>query len=242
MADFHVFSDAEDLSQAAARLFIEQAHQALSKRGRFTVALSGGSTPERLFKILAAEPCWRAVPWDRTLVFWGDDRAVSPDNALSNYKLAHETLLAHVPIPEKNIVRIKGELGAVQAAESLRHDLVKTFGDQLLPRFDLVLQGMGIDGHTASLFPGTDALNSTDMVVPVIDPPADPKVDRVTFSFPLLNNARIALFLAVGENKRHIVSEIMNDPTARGRYPAARLEAEQTLWYVDEAAFGPSWV
>lgn len=238
MADFHVFADGEDLSQAAARLFIELSHKALDQRGRFTVALSGGSTPKRLFEMLAAEPCRSAIPWDRTLIFWGDDRAVAPDHEWSNYKLAMDALLAHVPIPEENILRIKGELGAADAAEDMRRNLVNAFGDQGLPRFDLVLQGMGGDGHTASLFPGTDALDATDWVVPVIDPPANPKVDRVTLTFPVLNAARVALFLAAGEGKRDKISEIMNDPTAQGRYPAARLEAEETLWYVDEAAFG----
>jgi len=238
MADFHVFADAEDLSQAAARLFIELSHRALEERGRFTVALSGGSTPKRLFQILSSEPLWRSIPWDRTLVFWGDDRAVGPDHELSNYKLAYDALLAHVPIPEQNILRIKGELGAIAASEAMRRDLANAFGDREIPRFDFMLQGMGTDGHTASLFPGTESLTATDWVVPVLDPPATPKVDRVTASFSVLNSARVALFLAAGENKQTLVSEIMNDPTASERYPAAALEAEETLWYVDEAAFG----
>ena len=238
MADFHVFADAEDLSRAAAELFIELAHRALESRGRFTVALSGGSTPKRLFELLADADHWRAVPWDRTLVFWGDDRAVAPDHEWSNYRLAHDALLAHVPIPEHNILRIKGELGAVDACEDMRRNLVNCFGDKKPPRFDLVLQGMGDDGHTASLFPGTEALDATDWVVPVIDPPANPKVDRVTLTFPVLDNARVALFLAAGKGKREIIREIVNDPTAPERYPAARLEAKKTLWYVDAAAFG----
>lgn len=237
MADFHVFTDTEDLSRAAARYFTALSHTALALRGRFTVALSGGSTPKRLFQILAEPPFAQAVPWDRTIVFWGDDRAVEPDHEWSNYKLAHDHLLAHVPIPEANIMRIKGELGAERAAEDMRRNLVNVFGDSELPRFDLALQGMGNDGHTASLFPGTDALNATDWVVPVFDPPADPAVDRVTLSFPVLNASRVALFLAAGQGKRDLIAEITNDPTAPERYPAARLEAEETVWYVDEPAF-----
>ncbi len=238
MADFHVFADIEDLSKAAVQLFIARSHAALDARARFTVALSGGSTPKRFFEILASEPYWRAVPWDRTFIFWGDDRAVPPDDEQSNYKLAFDSLLSHVPIPDANIFRIKGELGVKKAAENMRRDLVNTFGDKEIPCFDLVLQGVGTDGHTASLFPGTTTLEATDWVVPVIDPPATPKIDRVTLSFPVFNNARTALFLAAGKNKQSLVSEIMNDPTAPDRYPAARLEGEETIWYVDEAAFG----
>lgn len=238
MADFVVFGDVEEMSQAAAGLFVELAHKALGERGRFTVALSGGSTPKRLFELLASEPHWRAIPWDRTFIFWGDDRAVAPDHEWSNYKLAQDALLAHIPIPEGNILRIKGELGAAEAAEDMRRNLVNMFGDQDIPCFDLVLQGMGDDGHTASLFPGTEALNATDWVVPVFNPPANPKVDRVTLSFSTLNNARVALFLVAGEGKQHIIRDIVNNPTAPDRYPAARLEARETIWYVDEAAFG----
>lgn len=238
MADFHIFTDGEDLSRAAARLFTNLSHKALGLRGRFVVALSGGSTPRRFFQLLAESPFRQAVPWDRTVILWGDDRAVGPDHEWSNYRLAHEALLAHVPVREENVLRIKGELGAQRAAEDMRRNMVNVFGDQRVPRFDFVLQGMGGDGHTASLFPGTEALEATEWVVPVFDPPADPKVDRVTLTFPVLNAARMALFLAAGEGKRGKLSEIMNDPTAVDRYPAARLEAEETVWYVDRAAFG----
>lgn len=238
MADFLVFTDPEELSLAAAGLFVEVAHSSLEQRGRFVVALSGGSTPKRMFEILAGEPFRSAVPWDRTIFFWGDDRVVPPDHEHSNYKMANEALLTRVPVKEENILRIQGELGAEKAAEDMRRNMVNIFGDKGLPRFDLVLQGMGTDGHTASLFPGTDSLDATEWVVPVFDPPANPKVDRVTLSFPVLNNARTALFLAAGAGKKDLISEIMSDPDAVDRYPAARIEAEETLWYVDEAAFG----
>lgn len=238
MAEFLIFSDPEELSLAAAGLFVELAHKSLGTRGRFIVALSGGSTPRQLFELLAGEPFRSAIPWDRTLVFWGDDRVVSPDHDQSNYKLANDTLLKHVPIPETNIFRIRGELGPDKAAEDMRRNMVNIFGDKDIPQFDLVIQGMGTDGHTASLFPGTEALEAANWVVPVSDPPADPKVDRVTLTFPVLNNARTALFLAAGKSKQSLIEEIMNDPTAAERYPAARLEAEETVWYIDQAASG----
>ncbi len=237
MVDFHVFADKEEMSQVTASLFVAIAISAVAQHGRFALALSGGSTPKRLFEILANEYA-ESFPWDKTIVFWGDDRAVGPDHEWSNYKLAYDNLLAHVDVPKKNIFRIKGELGAVEAANVMQQDLIAVFGADETPRFDIVLQGMGDDGHTASLFPGTDALNATDWVVPVVNPPANPAVDRVTLSFTVLNAARLAIFLAAGEGKRIILSEIMNDPTASERYPAACVEAEETVWYVDEAAFG----
>lgn len=238
MADFHVFTNTEDLSQAAADYVAELATEAIRLRGRFVVALSGGSTPRRLFELLADAPYKEQIQWDKVVILWGDDRAVAPDNEFSNYRLAATSLLMHVDVPEKQVLRIRGELGADQAAVVMENDLVDVFGDTELPRFDLVLQGMGGDGHTASLFPGIEALESDKWVVPVIDPPANPKVDRVTLTLPVLNNARLALFLAAGESKRKIISEIMNDPDAGDRYPAARVEAEKTVWFVDEAAFG----
>lgn len=237
-ADFLFFTDMEELSQAAASLFVELALQAVETRGQFTVALSGGSTPKRMFELLAAPPFREAVPWEQVIVFWGDDRAVPPDHDYSNYKLAYDNLLGLVPVVDKNIYRVQGELGADEATAIMRNDLADVFGIAKLPRFDLVLQGMGTDGHTASLFPGTDSLEATDWVVPVHDPPATPKVDRVTLSFPVLNNARTALFLAAGSSKQTIIAEIMSDPSAGERYPAARVEAESTLWYIDHSALG----
>jgi len=237
MAAFHVCKNPEELSLAAARAFIDCACRAVDQRGRFIVALSGGSTPRRLFQILSEAGNRRALPWDKTLIFWGDERAVGPDHAWSNYRLAKDHLLVHVPVREENIFRIKGELGATGAARDIHQHMLTVFGEAGVPRFDLALQGMGSDGHTASLFPGTDALTSAEWVVPVIDPPATPEVDRITMTFPVLNAARLVLFLVAGAEKRHIISAIRNDPAAPDRYPAACVAAEQTLWYVDEEAY-----
>ncbi|WP_419786224.1 6-phosphogluconolactonase [Pseudodesulfovibrio sp.] len=237
MADFHVFEDTAAVSEAVARLFTDMSHKALGERGRFTVALSGGATPVPLFQRLTF-PTWRnAIPWDRILFFWGDDRAVGPHHEYSNYRRARVTLLDHVPVVEQNVVRIRGELGAEKACEQLIRDLETAFGTETLPRFDLVIQGMGMDGHTASLYPGHKELESKEWAVPVTDPAADPKVDRVTFTLPVFNNARTALFMATGAGKAPLIRDIVNDPTAPDRYPAARIDAEETLWYVDENAF-----
>lgn len=240
MADFHVFADVEDQSRAAAGLVIRRSHRALEERGRFVLALSGGTGPVRLMELLAEEPFRGAVPWDRTLVFWGDDRAVGPEHEASNYRQARELLLSRVPVPESNILRIRGELGAPEAADDLRRTLADCFDGGEPPVFDLMIQGMGPDGHTASLFPGAAALSSRDWVEPVLDPGTEPKLPRVTMTLPVLNAARTVLFLVAGEAKRSLVSEIMNDPAAAERYPAAMVEARETLWYLDEAAFGPT--
>lgn len=238
MADFHVFNDEAAAVEAAARLFTELSHRALEERGRFTVALSGGSTPAPLFQLLASSPWWDAIPWDRIVFFWADDRAVGPDHEQSNFRTARMILLDNVPVREENVVRIRGELGAEEAAEALDRDLVDGFGADGLPRFDLVLLGLGTDGHTASLFPGDPALQSAKRAAPVMDPAADPAVDRVTLTLDVLNNARTALFLVTGRAKRDVVTAIVDDPAAPDSYPAARVEASETLWYVDEAAFG----
>lgn len=237
MVDFHVFSDHEELSQVTASLLVAAALEAIAVHGTFTIALSGGSTPERLFEILATEHK-DTIPWDKTIIFWGDDRVVPPDHEWSNYRMAYDLLLSKVPIPEENIFRIKGELGPEEAAKDMLANLITIFGDEEIPQFDIVLQGMGDDGHTASLFPGDSALTATDWVVPVFNPPADPAVDRVTLTFPVLNAARLAVFMASGESKQQLLQEIMNDPTAPERYPAACVEAQETVWYIDEAAFG----
>lgn len=238
MIDFHIFPNSEELSRMAAGFIVERARQAVAARGRFTIALSGGSTPRRLLEVLASAPFIDEDFWPNTVVFWGDDRAVGPDHEHSNYRLANETLLRNVQVAKENIFRIKGELGARKAAQVMRNDLSDVFGEGVVPRFDLVLQGMGGDGHTASLFPGTDSLDAVDWVVPVLDPPANPQVDRVTLTFPALNAARTALFLVAGEAKQPLVQTIMSDPEAVDSYPAARVEAEETVWFVDEAAFG----
>jgi len=240
MANFMIFDTLDELSFNAAETFIELASEAVDRHGRFVLALSGGSTPRRMFELLAESKNMNRILWDRTFIFWGDDRAVPPDHEWSNYRMAREALLSRVSIPDANVYRILGERGAEQAALIMQGDLVRVFGEDPLPQFDLVLQGMGSDGHTASLFPGTEALDATGWVVPVINPPANPAVDRVTMTFPLLNNARTALFLVAGKDKKAVMDEILNDPTADERYPAARINAQATLWYLDKAAFKDS--
>jgi len=238
MAEFHVFKDTAAMTEAAARLFTDLAHRALSARGRFTVALPGGTTPVPLFQRLTFSPWREAIPWDRIVFFFGDERAVDADDEQSNFRTARVTLLDHVPVPAENVVRIRGELGAQGAAAALREDMVSAFGPDGTPRIDLIILGMGLDGHTASLYPGHKALGAQDWVVPVTDHTGSPGVDRVTLTLPVLCAARTVLFLATGPAKAGLIAELATDPAAGERYPAAMVEAESTLWYVDKAAYG----
>ena len=237
MPEFHVFRDTAEVSEAAAALFTDLAHRALSERGRFTVALPGGTTPVPLFQRLTFSPWREAIPWDRIVFFWGDDRAVGPDREQSNYRMARVTMLDHVPVKEENVLRIRGELGAENAAEALRADLAGAFGHGGIPRFDLIILSMGLAGDTASLYPNHPALKATDWAVPVPAREGSHDSDRVTMTLPVLNAARTVLFMATGPAKAKIIADLAADP-ASDRYPAGRVEAENTLWYVDEAAFG----
>lgn len=232
MGQVTIFEDAEALSHAAASFFVQASHRALERNGRFSVALSGGSTPKRMYELLADERYWRAVPWDRTHLFWGDERAVGPDHEHSNYRLAYEAFIQAVPIPEANVHRIKGELGAGAGADDYARELVNFYGG-VLPSFDLALMGLGTDGHTASLFAGSEALDSGGFAAQVPNPPVDPRVDRVTLTFPAFAGAHTALFLVTGENKRGVLAGVLDGD---GQYPATRFKAQRVLWYADQAA------
>ncbi|WP_147818934.1 6-phosphogluconolactonase [Salidesulfovibrio onnuriiensis] len=235
MGQVTIFEDAEALSHAAASFFVQASHRALERNGHFSVALSGGPTPKRFYELLADERYWRAVPWDRTHLFWGDDRAVGPEHEHSNYRLAHEAFIRHVPLPEANVHRVRGELGAAAAAEDYSQELVNFFGGDTPPAMDLAIMGIGDDGHTASLFSGSEALAATDYVMPVFDPPAAPRVDRVTLTFPAFAAAHTALFLVTEENKRDVLAGVLNgDP----QYPASRFQAQRVIWYAGQAVAG----
>src|SRR5262245_47883864 len=162
-------SNATELARAAAAEFVSRAVMSVQASGRFSVALSGGTTPKIVYSLLASDPSLRAqAPWDRIHFFWGDERHVPPDHGDSNYRMAREAMLASVPVPNANIHRIKAEYADPQsAADEYEADLQAFFelGPNDLPRFDLVLLGMGPDGHTASLFPGTEALQERERLV-----------------------------------------------------------------------------
>jgi 6-phosphogluconolactonase len=238
-----VFPDAEALSHAAAAMIEEAAAIATTTRGRFTIALSGGSTPRTLYQILAADYATR-LPWAVTHVFFGDERCVPPDHAGSNYAMARESLLARIPGLESRTRRIEGERppgdAASRYAEMLHREFPSIAGTPAMT-FDVLLLGVGSDGHTASLFPGRAALSERSRWALATEAPPEAEVtDRVTLTFPALDAARTTLILCAGAGKRPIVAQIRAAGARAGdRYPVARVTARGTVhWLLDHAAAG----
>ncbi len=243
MREESVFPDADALSHAAAAMISEAAAIAMTARGRFTIALSGGDTPQNLYRVLATEYATQ-VPWDATHVFFGDERCVPPDHPDSNYGMAREALLARIPGLESRTRRIEGERpagdGASRYAEMLHREFPHTAGTPPTT-FDILLLGVGTDGHTASLFPGSPALSERSRWALATQAPAGAAVtNRVTLTFPALDAARTTLILCAGAGKRAIVAQIRAALAHAGeRYPVARVTARGTVhWLLDEAADG----
>jgi len=236
--DIRIFKDSDTLSKAATDIFIQAARHAIEARGRFLVALSGGGTPSGLYRLLANEPYRSEVNWKKTFVFWGDERCVHPDDPGSNYHQAYEILLKHVPLPKENILRVEGELQPEQASDAYAQTL-KVFATPGLdwPRFDLVLLGMGEDGHTASLFPGSPVEASSPTLAVTGHYQGRP-ANRVTLTPLVFNSARKVLFLVTGEGKAVTLSRVLSDVLNQEQFPAQRIQPTdgQVIWLVDEAA------
>lgn len=223
------FNDAAALAEDAARRFARAAQEAVAARSRFMVALAGGSTPAGLYRLLAGEPWRNVIAWDRTLIFFGDERCVPPDHPDSNYRMARETLLDHAAIPAANVFPMRcaaAEEAAQQAADYAR-TLTAAFNlaAGAAPRFDLLLLGMGDDGHTASLFPGMPALDETQPLVVATAVPAyvRPLVTRLTLTLPVLNAAAHVMFLVAGEKKRAALDAVLAGPEPANPLPARRV-------------------
>jgi 6-phosphogluconolactonase len=242
-SEIRILADAKALTWAAAEEFARRAEEAVRDSGAFTVALSGGSTPKALFRLLAGEGdgAFRGrVPWGSVRVFWGDERHVPPDHPDSNYRMTCDTLLSRVPIPPENIHRIQGEEPeAEKAAEAYEQALCRVFrvAEGQLPRFDLVLLGMGPDGHTASLFPGTPALHERKRLV-VAQWIEKLQTRRITLTVPVLNNAALVVFLVSGAEKAETLREVLLGEYRPERFPAqlVRPTDGRLLWLVDQAA------
>jgi 6-phosphogluconolactonase len=229
------FPDPEATARAAADEVARRI--GAPRQGPFSLVLAGGSTPKRAYELLAAEH--RDLPWDTVHVFWGDERCVPPEDKDSNYAMAKAALLDRVPLPAANVHRIRGELGAEQAAAGCEKDLRAYFAGAAAPAFDLVLLGMGEDGHTASLFPGNAALAETRRWAVPVETTAKAPRWRVSLSMPAISSARRAIFLVTGAGKRAVLADIGADPSAAAaKYPAAAVRAEHVLWFVDAAAAG----
>jgi 6-phosphogluconolactonase len=249
-AEIRVYGDEQELALEAARYFARLADQYGVGAGRFTVALSGGSTPRTMFTLLAEEPFKTSVPWFSIYFFWVDERAVPPTHSGSNYRMAKETLLSKVPVPAENIFRIRGELDdREQTAREYSETLGQffTFGSGQLgtsplsgwPRFDLVLLGMGADGHTASLFPRTPALGVSDQIA-AANYVQKLHTHRITLTVPTINNARNVTFLVAGEDKAAALKTVVEGAEDSELYPSQLIRPRNgaLAWLVDEAAAG----
>ena len=235
--EVRIFKDLEELSRAAAEIFVEQFAQSIAERNRFLVALNGGNTPTRLFQLLATD-FRENVDWRNVHVFWGDERCVPPGDSGSSYGQARGALLSYVPIPDANIHRIKGELDPVEASKDYSL-ILKDFAPPPLewPRFDLVYLGMGEDGHTASLFPGSP-VDVPDPTLPVTVQYQDRPANRVTLTPVVFNSARLIVFMATGEKKAQTFAEVLSDSYNPELYPAQRIDPKEgrLIWLVDEDA------
>ena len=227
------------LAHGAAEFFIRLAGESIKTRGRFSVALSGGATPKMLYEALASAELIARVNWNRVYVFWGDERCVPPGDRESNYRLAYEALLLHAPIPPENVHRIHGELPPERAAQMYAKRLTEFFSliEFELPRFDLILLGLGTDGHIASIFPGSSALRETSrMVVEQYVEQLDSW--RVTITPPVINRAANVAFIVSGSEKAVVLREVLNGPYRPERYPAQMINliAGNLTWFLDDDA------
>jgi 6-phosphogluconolactonase len=236
-----VAEDPSGVAREAAGRFVSLASALIESRGRFSIGLSGGSTPRALYQLLASEPFRSAVRWQRVEVFWGDERAVPPSHPDSNFRMAQETLLDMVPIPADRIHRMPGDAddldgGAVAYEAEIARVLGGTAGD-VPPAFDLILLGLGTDGHTASLFPGTRALAERHRWV-VTNHVPKLGADRLTLTWPILNRAANVLFLVSGPDKAPVLREVLEGPYDPERLPAqgVRPETGAPVWILDRAA------
>ena len=230
-----VCRDPAALFEVAAALFEEMAVTAVEARGSFAVALSGGSTPRGLYERLAGDAALRnRVPWTEIDWWWSDERHVPPDSPESNYRLAADTLLSRVPVTPWRVHRYRAEDPDARRV-AREYEFAIRCGFPSPPRFDLVLLGLGPDGHTASLFPGTAALAEREQLVVANDVPAL-KTVRLTFTLPLINDARAVIFLVAGEDKRTILASVLNGPARV--LPAQLVEPVdgELIWVVDAAA------
>lgn len=231
-----IYESLEELIQAAAEESVKRIREALSRQETCSLVLAGGSTPQPLYRLLATDYADR-IPWENLHLYWGDERFVPHDHAQSNYGMVRETLLKHISLPDRNIHPIPtNHLTAVDCAQAYAIHLQSGFRTEF-PAFDLVLLGMGADGHTASLFPGTDALREEESWVCASEAPEPPR-ERITLTYPVLNNARNVFFLVSGESKAGAVRNAFREASDRDACPAAfiRPEKGQAAWWLDRPA------
>jgi 6-phosphogluconolactonase len=235
--DARVFDDLDSLSQNALEELLRVLGEAVTQRGRFAIALAGGHTPSRMYSLWAKDEYRERTPWKHVHLFWGDERYVATDDPLSNYRMTRETLIARVPIPPENVHPMPTNFVRPEdAAEAYEVELQKFFA-QAPPAFDVQLLGLGPEGHTASLFPGSPALEEKKRWVAAVQAPAKPS-RRLTLTPPVLDCGRNTFFLVAGKDKREILSALCKESdTGESQYPASRIRpAGRVLWFLDKAA------
>jgi 6-phosphogluconolactonase len=234
-----VLSDLEALSLRAASIFVSASKNSIAAKKQFAVAISGGSTPRGLYMLLGSEAYCDQVDWQCVHFFWADERCVPKDDEASNFRTAFDTLLSKIALPDKNIHRIKGEKGPDKAARDYEEEIRRFFGESERPGFDLIILGVGEDGHTASLFPGTKSLEETvRLAIPVYL--GEPRKNRITLTLPVLNNADQILFLVTGPSKASVLSEILGEREKRKLLPAGLINPLRgsMIWLIDQGAAG----
>jgi len=232
-----ILPDSDAIAHEAAMRVIAMAHRAIETYQTFSLALSGGSTPKKLYSLLASDEFRNQIDWPRVEIYFGDERCVPPDNPESNYLMAEQTLLSKVPISAGNVHRMRGEIDPEEAAKEYGQMLKQKFGDGGL---DLILLGLGDDGHAASLFPGTKAVDETHhrVVANYAEHSTTGKSWRITFTAPFINRAANIVFLVSGPAKANALKEVLNGPRDPRRLPAQMIRpaSGKVVWLVDVPA------
>lgn len=237
MREIHILADIDEISHVVAKKWAQLSEHAINDHGGFHIALSGGSTPRRLYEYLASSDFSDQLNWPKTHIYFGDERSVAPDDEESNFKMATDAMLAHVAIPATQVYRMQAEAddiqqSVVQYSELLNHKLPAN--KQGLPCFDLVLLGMGDDGHTASLFPGTTILEEKEKPVAAVYV-EKLKAWRMSITYPMINSACNVAIMVAGENKKEVIAQVLGEMGSA--YPVQRVQPDGNLdWYIDKAA------
>lgn len=228
--------DAGELAKAVAEFIVKIANAAIDRSGRFVISLSGGHTPETLYSVLCTEPYQGRIAWDKTFVFWGDERCVPSGNSQNNAQMAKIFLLNHVDIPQSNIYPVQIDLPPYKAAEAYENSVKQFFGSEE-PCFDLILLGLGENGHTASLFPGSFVLSEHLHLIKDVYV-QEKSMYRITMTATLINKARNVMFLVEGEAKADILNMVLTAPYQPNKYPAQLIRpvAGNLYWFVDTKA------
>jgi 6-phosphogluconolactonase len=239
--DIIICHDADELARKAAEQFVSLAGAAIARSERFTVALSGGSTPRALYSLLASAEYRERIDWRGVHLFWGDERCVPPDHPESNYRMVQEALLSRINIPPANIHRMAGEKEPAEAATAYEDELRRFFQltEGQVPRFDLILLGLGEDGHTASLFPGSAALEEKEHLVATAYVERL-KAHRLTITLPVINAAAQVSFLVSGESKSAILKALLGRDSDAAQYPAGKINPPtgELTWFITQDTGG----